>query len=484
MKEKITLILISILIGLFAFPLFTLGGTFVFSQQEEHTSTFPPSSVQENQITQDSTEFFYLPLIILVIVWIFLIFIYLWRKIKNVIQFKLCNIIVLPKIKLTKSSIIILLTGIILVSGIGCGVGEYFKISKIIRETEQLTKEEKYDEAIQELEILKNTLFGKILSQKINTELEKNKRLLEDKIEYTQGLEEFNKENWEQAKELLSKVSENSPYYQDAKNKIEEAQKKIIEKQIAEEVKKETKIIQKKIEEEKAKEIAELQQKLKELEKKQLESSSGLQYSVSSIVEYWRPRIAYVTCNFENLIKQSGSGTVLPELPGFNGQIPVLTNKHVIIYEGLYDEYVPDYCNVKIGNELYRVSPEKMRFHIKEYDSAILFIDNPSQKLKEIANSWKNEFCQAKVGKVGDSIVVLGFPAIGSPSDITATEGIISGYEDYYYITSAKIDAGNSGGAAILLIGNCFLGIPTYTVKGKAESLGRILDFYQTLSSP
>jgi hypothetical protein len=380
------------------------------------------------------------------------------------------------------ASIVIILAGI----GISYGI-VYSNVSNKIKEAQELAKEEKYNEAIELLEPYRHMWLIQnlgIKKQAVANEIEKYKKLLEDKTEYTQGIEEFNKGNWEQAKELLSKVSENSPYYQDAKNKIEEAQNKIIEKQIAEEVKKETKIIQKKIEEEKAKEIAELQQKLKELEKKQLESSSGLQYSVSSIVEYWKPRIAYVTCNFGGLIERSGSGTVLPQLPALSNQTPVLTNRHVITYEGIYDTYGPDYCIVKIGDETYRVLSKQIRLHTKGYDLAILFIDNPSQKLKEIANSWKNEFCQAKTGKVGDSIVVLGFPAIGSPTDITATEGIISGYEDYYYITSAKIDAGNSGGAAILLKGNCFLGIPTYIVSGRAESLGRILDFYQTLSSP
>nr|MDQ3014484.1 hypothetical protein [bacterium] len=61
--------------------------------------------------------------------------------------------------------------------------------------------------------------------------------------------------------------------------------------------------------------------------------------------------------------------------------------------------------------------------------------------------------------------------------DVTATEGIISGYEGNYYITSAKIEQGNSGGAAISLRDNCFLGIPTLTLVGKVESLGRILDW-------
>ena len=83
----------------------------------------------------------------------------------------------------------------------------------------------------------------------------------------------------------------------------------------------------------------------------------------------------------------------------------------------------------------------------------------------------------------GEAVVVLGYPGIGSDTDITATEGIISGYEDTYYVTSANIDHGNSGGAAILLKDNCFLGIPTYVESGELESLGRILDWNEYLKS-
>jgi hypothetical protein len=133
--------------------------------------------------------------------------------------------------------LIAIIVSIVVTSGIGYGAIEYHKTSKIIKESEQLTKEEKYDEAIKKLEVAQNKFLGKaILKQKINAELERNKKLLEDKSEYTQGLEEFNKGNWEKAKELLSKVSENFPHYQDAKNKIEQAQAKITEKRVAEEV--------------------------------------------------------------------------------------------------------------------------------------------------------------------------------------------------------------------------------------------------------
>jgi hypothetical protein len=70
----------------------------------------------------------------------------------------------------------------------------------------------------------------------------------------------------------------------------------------------------------------------------------------------------------------------------------------------------------------------------------------------------------------------LGYPTIGSSGSITVTEGIVSGIEGDYYVTSAKIDHGNSGGVAILTKDDCYLGIPTFVKNnGGFESLGRIL---------
>lgn len=99
---------------------------------------------------------------------------------------------------------------------------------------------------------------------------------------------------------------------------------------------------------------------------------------------------------------------------------------------------------------------------------------------------------RAKTGKfvcqntpVGEPIVVLGYPDYGSGAgsyrsvfsnlSITATEGIISGQDGIYLTTSANLDPGNSGGAAIDEKNDCYIGIPTATVNGSAASLGRIL---------
>src|SRR3990167_10464536 len=105
-------------------------------------------------------------------------------------------------------------------------------------------------------------------------------------------------------------------------------------------------------------------------------------------------------------------------------------------------------------------------------DYGYIRIDNPSQQLMNLV-STPVKLCYNV--NIGDKLVILGYPTIGSQDTITATEGIIAGIEQNYYVTSAKIEHGNSGGAAILLKDNCWLGIPSYGEVGSAETLGRIL---------
>lgn len=83
---------------------------------------------------------------------------------------------------------------------------------------------------------------------------------------------------------------------------------------------------------------------------------------------------------------------------------------------------------------------------------------------------------------IGTKIQVFGYPGIGSDAVITLTEGIISSFEKvgdaYYYLTSAKIEEGNSGGLALTDTSqesSCAVGIPTFVQTGEIESLGRIL---------
>ncbi len=86
-------------------------------------------------------------------------------------------------------------------------------------------------------------------------------------------------------------------------------------------------------------------------------------------------------------------------------------------------------------------------------------------------------FCNQSNTKLGDKIKTYGYPGIGG-GNLTITDGLISshvgGSSDF--MTSAKIDHGNSGGTAINTTLNCFLGIPTASQTGEIESLGYILN--------
>ncbi|GMQ95433.1 MAG: hypothetical protein BMS9Abin13_547 [Patescibacteria group bacterium] len=216
------------------------------------------------------------------------------------------------------------------------------------------------------------------------------------------------------------------------------------------------------------------QQRIDELENK----LSRSQVSLADIIGGWRPIIARVECDFRystgaSYLKQGGSGVIV----GYrDGTISVLTSKHITQDAQGYKPYL---CNVSLPEDNGSSIPVYGNTSIgwptnSEYDFADLFIDNPSQYVRDLASPGF-AVCEGKAA-IGESVVILGYPSIGSQTGITATEGIISGYDGDYYITSAKVERGNSGGAAISVKGNCYLGIPTLVRTGQIESLARILD--------
>ena len=420
------------------------------------------------------------------------------------------------KIKTQKGFIPILIIAIaaVVIGGIGVSYGIiYHNTSSLIKKAEQLTKEEKYNEAVEKLEFAQDRWFIKnlgIKKQEIANEIEKNKKLFEDKSEYTQGVEEFNKGNWEKAKELLLKVSEISPYFQDAKNKIEESQKKIIEQQIAKEIGKITEELQKGIEAEKAKRIAaeaqrraeeektqkktaELEQKIVELQQKQqFQVREG--YKASEIVEHLGKYIVNVACFDRYGDAAIGSGIIYSL--GAKGQTIILTNYHITEYADLTLEYpcavayssdpTKGFTDFYFAEPIYYpsvVSLSTMRlidfdflsirakFRFPEY-GGIEIIPYASLKITDRVPV----VCNENEIKVGEEIVVLGYPTIGGEY-LTATEGIISGFDwTYYLTTSAKVEEGSSGGGAFLKSTGCLAGMPTFVRLGRIEAFARLIN--------
>ena len=191
--------------------------------------------------------------------------------------------------------------------------------------------------------------------------------------------------------------------------------------------------------------------------------------NLAAIVSQWSQIIARVECDFvqnQEPWTSSGSGTAL----GWNNQIVVLSNRHVLAPENI----TPSICRTKLPSSVSTYSGDDIRVSSMGADWAVLYLSNPDSQIKSIT-ATQPAICKNKPS-IGDSVVILGYPTVGSKTGITATEGIIAGYDGGFFITSAKVEQGNSGGAAILLKDNCLLGIPTFAQTGKIESLARIMD--------
>lgn len=194
---------------------------------------------------------------------------------------------------------------------------------------------------------------------------------------------------------------------------------------------------------------------------------------ISPIVASWRPRTAYLECTFKNG-KTSGSGILINFEEGGLKTTSILTNEHVLVVNNA----VAESCAVSLPDYAEKITVSRLSGGIEVSSEGLdfgrLIIKNPPALFSSRAAEKINS-CGVKP-PLGAELVILGYPNIGATGDITATEGILSGYDGDYYITSAKIERGNSGGPAILVKENCLLGIPTYVTRGVLEALARVLD--------
>lgn len=197
------------------------------------------------------------------------------------------------------------------------------------------------------------------------------------------------------------------------------------------------------------------------------------------IANFWSNKVVKVSCDFyatngKYIQTNQGSGTLFID----NNKVSVLTNRHVLSILNGTTFYHPFLCGVSNSFEdspfISYYSQGDIAINRTD-DWGIITINNPDNLFKDSADIPLNICKPFNVG-TGSKILILGYPEIGSKYSVTVTDGIISAYDGYYYITSAKIDHGNSGGAAIDLENDCFIGIPTMVIGGSLESLGRILD--------
>jgi hypothetical protein len=243
--------------------------------------------------------------------------------------------------------------------------------------------------------------------------------------------------------------------------------------------------------------------------------STGL--SRADIIAQWTSNIAYIECTFiltgsdsflskmrawgidTRPVTLGGSGFVRAIQTKYSPSpiVTIITNRHVLNAHNGFS--YPNSCEVTLpDNHKYTFGAEDVYyqtvkgdddpgsgiefidgqpFSIPKTDAGFLWVKNPDQYIQSIAT--KPKLCDA-FPRIGDDIIVLGYPGIGATIGITATEGIVSGMENDFFVTSAKVEHGNSGGVALYKDQNCYFGIPTFTRTGAVESLARILNYKKT----
>lgn len=234
-------------------------------------------------------------------------------------------------------------------------------------------------------------------------------------------------------------------------------------------------------------EIDSVTQELVRVESSSAENVSALEAALAAaegktrtVIETWLPRVARVTCRIPS---DSGgdpddsvtnaSGTLFT----IDGTRTIVTNAHAID-NNAKNPQASELCKVRFDGQdegdAYQVQQSRLTLFDEDvFDLGLM--DVGSLLTNHTGVSTNRGLCTHSP-KVGDDIIVLGYPKIGAQESVTITEGVIAGFEENYYVTSANIGSGSSGGAAIDVERNCYLGIPTFTRIDRTGALGRILE--------
>jgi len=169
----------------------------------------------------------------------------------------------------------------------------------------------------------------------------------------------------------------------------------------------------------------------------------------------------------------SGSGTMI------DSKGIILTNKHVVtdqngdIIETCaigFVESLDQAPNFYTNNEV-NVAEVKYYTTTDDMDTAILYLENPTNKIYSYTNIWSSN---SSTLQSGDKIEVIGFPGTcdtniaNTSGDFIDFGGSTDSTQNYIKAT-VPIDHGNSGGAAYN-VGGEFIGTPTYVIQGTTNT--------------
>jgi len=191
----------------------------------------------------------------------------------------------------------------------------------------------------------------------------------------------------------------------------------------------------------------------------------------SALITEWTPIVPQVNCDWRDTSQDDGGSGTLFKLP--DGKFYILTNAHVVKDK---KGRVAQSCDVVFpdaASTTYTVAHSQITIDPNGTDVALVQVPE-SPFLMDLVYTNKRKLCAAPPA-IGDEILIFGYPVIGSSDGITVTEGIVSGEETSDFLSSAIIDNGNSGGAAIDVKSDCYFGIPSFSYTDNGASLTGIL---------
>lgn len=222
----------------------------------------------------------------------------------------------------------------------------------------------------------------------------------------------------------------------------------------------------------------------------EIEGLSKAAPSLSKVAERSKDAIGMILCGDDGgSIVSTGSGTV------FRRDGRVLTNYHVIA------ESLPDDSEYYTGAEIpcvfayepWKDEPQLYALRVAglhpETDIAILQLydaeDGANLKSDELKNleTLGIRSCGLDALRAAEPIIIVGYPNYAADGidptllNVKVTTGAISSVLASGDVTTdAKIEHGNSGGAAFTSSG-CFVGVPTAVLAGEVETMGIIRRF-------
>lgn len=139
---------------------------------------------------------------------------------------------IIKRVKKILPRVLIMLGAIILIIAILFGaikVNDYLQVNKLVKASDNLVKQEKYQEAYNDLTLTKARWTTQKIAKEVETKITLTKQLITDQSTYSQANDFFRQSKWQEAKDSYSKISDKFQHYKEAQDKIKECRTKIDE---------------------------------------------------------------------------------------------------------------------------------------------------------------------------------------------------------------------------------------------------------------